>query len=44
MDERDVLNYVITGWLMIEYQWRGLWPRYNRLYEFANTTTFVEIL
>ena len=35
IDERDVLNYVATGWTGIESQWRGMWPRYNRLYEHA---------
>jgi hypothetical protein len=46
VDERDVLNYVATGWPGIESQWRGMWPHYNRLYEygFVNTTNLVEIL
>ena len=45
-DECDVLNYVVTGWAGIESQWRGMWPRYNRLYEhgFVNTTNLVERL
>ena len=45
-DERDVLNYVATGWAGIESQWLGMWPRYNQLYEygFVNTTTLVERL
>ena len=46
VDERDVLNYVATGWAGIEFQWRGMWPHYNRLYEhgFMNTTNLVERL
>ena len=46
VDEHDVLNYVATGWVGIESQWRRMWPHYNRLNEhrFVNTTNLIERL
>ena len=43
--EKLVLNNVATGWAE-NCKWRGMWPRFNRLYEhgFVNTTNLVERL
>ena len=43
--EKLVLNNVATGWAR-NCRWRGMWPRFNCLYEhgFVNTTNLVERL
>ena len=43
--EKLVLNNVTIGWAG-NCKWRGMWPRFNRLYEheFVNTTNLVERL
>ena len=43
--EKLVLNNVATRWAG-NCKWRGMWPRFNRLYEheFVNTTNLVERL